>query len=108
MSYDLHKAKNRLERELRKLENSNICKRNKELIIKFQHDLIAEGVKLLRVTKYTSTLRLICERWNDKEFDKWDEDDLKKVLFKIETSEFTTSTVNEYRKLETIKSFEGR
>lgn len=103
MSYDLHKAKSKLKRELEKLENSNICKRNRELIIKFQHDLIAEGVKLLRVIKYISTLRLMCERWNGKEFDTWNENDLKEILFKIETSEFTTSTVNEYRK--TLRRF---
>lgn len=44
------------------------------------------------------TLRIVCERWKNKPFDEWDEDDLKDVLVEIETGGYTPQTINEFRK----------
>ena len=35
------------------------------------------------------TLRIVCERWKNKLFNEWDEDDLKDALVEIETGCYT-------------------
>ena len=44
------------------------------------------------------TLRIVCERWKNKPFDEWDEDDLKDILVEIETGGYTPQTINEFWK----------
>jgi len=89
---DIHGYDERLRKEVKLLEKSGIVEDNKLLILKFKRDLIAEGIGIARIARYMQTLRIVCERWKNKPFNEWDEDDLKDVLVEIETSGYTPQT----------------
>jgi len=85
-------------RELDKLEKSSIPEENKQLILKFRRDLIADGIKPPRIIRYMQTLRIVCEKYKNKPFKKWTIEDIKDVLVAIETNGYSAETINEFRK----------
>ena len=85
-----------LEAAVRDLEEAEIGKRNKELVLKFHHDLLAEGLSELRVIKYVRLLKRIAE-WLGKDFDKAEEGDIRRVVAQIEKSELQEWTKQNYK-----------
>jgi integrase len=98
MDHDIHNYERQLSYELKIIEKSQIPERNKKLLEQFKRDLTVEGIKLPRIIRYLQTLRIVTERWKQKPFDEWDEDDLKDVLYAIQTNGYSANTVYEYRK----------
>jgi len=99
---DIHNYTRKYELALKLLRQSNISKRNKQLIEKFCNDCISQGITAGRVQKYAFILRKIAE-WLGKDFDKATEEDLKKIVAIINTSPFTNWTKYDYKR--SIKKF---
>jgi len=96
---DIHNYRRRLEREEELIKHSpKIPEVNKLTILKFKRDLLAEGVGIARIARYLQTLRIVCEKWENKPFNEWTEEDVKDVLVEIETADYTPQTVNEFKK----------
>ncbi len=75
---DIYGYKRRLERGVELIKHSpKIPEVNKLTILKFKRDLLAEGVGIARITRYLQTLRIVCERWKNKPFNEWTEEDIK-------------------------------
>ena len=96
--HDIHHYSERLNKEIKLLKASKIHPTNIDLILKFQRDLIVEGIKPPRIIRYMQTLRIVCERWKNKPLNEWTIEDLKDVLVTIETNGYTAQTINEFRK----------
>lgn len=94
MLYDFDKN---IQTEIKKLENSQICKENQKLILKFHKWILAEGLSKARQYKYLINLRKISE-WNNKPFTKWSEEDIIDILAFLENNGYKRETVNEYKK----------
>ncbi|RLI80892.1 hypothetical protein DRP04_07330 [Archaeoglobales archaeon] len=99
---DIHAYRKRYEIAIRLLRSSSISQRNKELIEKFCNDCFAQGITAGRVQKYAFILRKVAE-WLGKDFDSVTEDDLKRVVATINTSQFTEWTKYDYKR--SIKKF---
>ena len=95
---DIHKGKIRYENQMALLEKSNICEENKTAIKEFKSNLIATRICLHRTIRYMSSLRLVCERYNDKPFSEWGLKDTTEVLEKIEMLDISLHTKNEFQK----------
>ncbi len=65
-----------------------ISDRNRELILKFHEDMLAEGLSELRVLKYLRLLKWLAI-WLEKDFDKANEEDIKRLVARIERSELS-------------------
>lgn len=94
---DIHKIKKALARQFEKLESEDFCEENKDLIKKFARDLKVRSVSDFRINRYIQTLRVI-HRWKDKPFREWTAEDVKDVLFEIESNGYKPHTINEFRK----------
>lgn len=99
---DIHAYRKRYEIAIRLLRSSSISQRDKELIEKFCNDCFAQGITAGRVQKYAFILRKVAE-WLGKDFDSVTEDDLKRVVATINTSQFTEWTKYDYKR--SIKKF---
>lgn len=99
---DIHSYRKRYEVAIRLLRSSSISQRNKELIERFCNDCFAQGITAGRVQKYAFILRKVAE-WLEKDFDSVTEDDLKRVVAIINTSQFTEWTKYDYKR--SIKKF---
>ena len=99
---DVHAYRNRYELAIRLLRESGISQKNKELIEKFCNDCFAQGIKAGRVQKYAYILRKVAE-WLEKDFDTANEDDLRRIVAKVNTSQFTEWTKYDYKR--SIKKF---
>ena len=93
---DLYKSKRRIETALLKIKNSNLSKKNKELIIKFHNDCFSEGLSSLRILKYVYTLYGLASRL-EKNFDDVNTDDIKILVGKIERSDYAEWTKHDYK-----------
>ena len=87
----------RLEKELKALEKSNISEKNKKLILTYKNWRIADGVSFARVYRELVSLRVLCERFG-VELEEIDEEKLIELLAAIETAGWKLATKNEYRR----------
>jgi hypothetical protein len=71
--------KERLEKELKALEKSNISENNKKLILRYKNWRIADGVSFARVHRELVSLRVLCERFG-VELGEIDEEKLIEIL----------------------------
>ncbi len=83
--------------EERKIRESGIPAGNKELIMKFERFLLAQGVSKARIVRYLQTLRKVSEMY-PKPFDEWSPEDMLEVVAIIEERYTSAETKNEYRK----------
>jgi|Deesub1362B_J571_1020462.scaffolds.fasta_scaffold00148_95 integrase/ribosomal protein L40E len=112
---DIHNQEIILKQENALLRKSSIPEENKRLIEKFQRELVIEGIKTPKLVRYSKTLRTVCERWKNKPFSKWTVEDVKDVLYSIETDgyevkekvngkivrvkrKYKTHSINEFKK----------
>ena len=73
----------KLERAERKLRESGVSERNREVIISFKEHCFAEGLSIGRVVKYLYILTYLAE-WFGKDFDEVDRSDIERVVSKIQ------------------------
>ena len=99
---DLYKANERFKSALERLKSANIREKNKEKIEEFVNVLISDGLSKLRIVKYIGQLMKISE-WLGKDFDKATEKDIRRVVAKIESSDYSEETKKAYKV--TIKRF---
>ncbi len=85
---DIFNSERRYDNAVKRLKESTISQRNKELILGFANDcLIGWGgvkIKKLRAAKYLGLLRILAEILG-KDFDYLDKQDVKRVLHNIDT-----------------------
>ncbi|MBU0470136.1 MAG: tyrosine-type recombinase/integrase [Nanoarchaeota archaeon] len=67
----------------KRLDESTLSLRNKELILRFLDDLALENMSKVRLTKYCGLMK-ICALWLNKDLDKATKDDLKSIVSKIQ------------------------
>jgi len=100
---DLYNFDKAAEKELKRIkESSEISQSNKKKIIKFQEDLIADGIGYARIQKYLIELRKICIQLK-KNLEDATADDIREIIRNAERS-----TISEASKLEvkkTLKKF---
>lgn len=102
---DIHNQARVLERENVLLKKAKIPEENKRLIEEFQRELIIQGIKTPRIVRYTKTLRTVCERWKNKPFREWTVEDVKDVLYSIETGGYNTKAGYKRYSIQTINEF---
>ncbi|MFH1773743.1 MAG: hypothetical protein ABH874_02145 [Methanobacteriota archaeon] len=86
---DIFNSKKKHENAVRKLKESGISQRNKELILGFASDCLigwgSKKLKKIRVAKYLSTLRILAETLN-KDFDYIATEDVKRLISGIDSN----------------------
>jgi integrase/recombinase XerD len=90
--YDPHNYKRREELALISLKKSDIPKKNKQFVIDFRKDCIANGLTSARISKYLYRLKKVSELLNHKQFDKVTKEDIKEAVVKIEQSDYAELT----------------
>ena len=87
----------------KRIENSEISKRNKELLFEFRDFLILQGVKAPRVEKHLDNLERVL-RWLKKDADKVTKRDIEAIVARINRSRVISDwTKYDYRR--SIKAF---
>ncbi len=94
----IYKEKLLLSSEENRLINSEISEININTIKEFKSFLIASRIGILRTVRYMIDLRLICQRYKDKDFFTWNSKDIIEVLEKVEIGNLSDSSKNEYRR----------
>lgn len=94
----IYKEKLLLSSEEKRLINSGISEININTIKEFKSFLIASRIGILRTVCYIIDLRLICQRYKDKDFSTWNSKDIIEVLEKVEIGNLSDSLKNEYRR----------
>ena len=94
----IYKEKLLLSSEENRLINSGISEVNINTIKEFKSFLIASRIGILRTVRYMIDLRLICQRYKDKDFFTWNSKDIIEVLEKVEIGNLSDSSKNEYRR----------
>ncbi|KYC48202.1 MAG: putative tyrosine recombinase XerC-like protein [Candidatus Methanofastidiosum methylothiophilum] len=94
----IYKEKALLSGEEGRLIKSEISESNVNLVREFKSYLIASRIGILRTVRYMLDLRLICQRYKDKDFRSWTSKDIIEVLEKIEVEDLSDSSKNEYRR----------
>ena len=91
MKGDIHNLNHNLEIRLKKLKNSSLSDRNKELILEFHNYCFAEGLSISRVLRYIYCLDKVCQ-WLDKDLDKVEKKDMVSLIQRIERSSYADNT----------------
>lgn len=100
----IHNFKRNLERAKELVKISKLSKRDKELILKYEEQLLLEEISMPRRLKVISVLRMFCLKYLKKDFEKATKDDLKKAVIQIEQNEeYSPWTVSTYKGI--VKKF---
>ncbi|RLI85019.1 MAG: hypothetical protein DRO76_06030 [Candidatus Altiarchaeales archaeon] len=82
-NFDIHKRRARRKSAERLLLEADICKRNKDLILRYvEYRTLAENLSVARQNKYLHYLRILAENL-EKPFDKATKQDIEKLLGRI-------------------------
>ncbi|MBU0466928.1 MAG: tyrosine-type recombinase/integrase [Nanoarchaeota archaeon] len=92
----IHNFERDLKRVVERIEKSKIQTENKSKIFEFKDYLLSEGIGYARITKYLQQLIKVDERLN-KKFVEANEQDIRKVVSKINQSNYSESTKRDYR-----------
>ena len=83
---DIHNYKGRLERTLRRIDNSeDISGENKALILKFKDYCISEGIGLAKIERYLCDSKKYAQMLR-KNLDKASKEDIRRVIAELEQS----------------------
>ncbi len=100
---DIHHSEENFRRQLKSIkENTSFSSKNKKLILQFSDDCISDGLSKIRVAKYISGLKQLIPLMK-KDFDKATEKDIRNLMKKIESRDYTEWTKRDYRVL--LKKF---
>ncbi|MFA5142190.1 MAG: tyrosine-type recombinase/integrase [Candidatus Woesearchaeota archaeon] len=83
MKTDIHNYARQAQWALRRLKDSSVSAHNQEIIRRFVDSLVAEGISLSRVAKYTDTLRFWA-LWLNKDFDIVTKEDIAPIVSQIQ------------------------
>jgi integrase len=100
---DLYNRKQTMENLLQKLKRSNISKTNKELIMSFYNQCIADGLSIARINKYLFSLMFLAKLLK-KDFNKAKKEDMVKLVASIEKKEDWGDATKQHYKV-VIKKF---
>ncbi|MFQ5620931.1 MAG: tyrosine-type recombinase/integrase [Candidatus Nanoarchaeia archaeon] len=92
----IHDYDTQYQAEKQRLAKSDISDKNKELIAKFEADLLLEGLSKPRLIRYMSIMRLVAKRLK-KDFDKAKIPDLKRVVGAIQSEKYSPHTKEVYK-----------
>jgi len=103
MDEGIYNIKKKLETQIKKIKESDkISEKDKELILKFYDECYSQGLSDTRVLFYVSKLWMLAH-WCDKDFDQLTKEDIKSLVRRIETNNYTEWTKQNYKV--TIKKF---
>lgn len=103
MAVDVHNYKKQLESSLRRLrESQTISAKNREAILKFVDDCLADGITMGRISRCITDLKCT-DRLLGKDFETAVIEDMKRLIAKIEQENWTDWT--KYGIKVTIKKF---
>ena len=94
--FDIYRMKRRLDSLLKKVENSSILKKNKDIILKFYDYALSIGLSKPRICTYLIVLPQFSE-WLDIPFTETSKEDIRKLARKIEQGDYTEFTKNQYK-----------
>lgn len=95
---DIYKSQQKLESVLRRLDQEEIHPANKELILEFDNDLLARGVKAKRRLKAAMSLCVLL-RQSEEPLKGATVPDLKKLVGWIESNDWSRTTKEDYKLL---------
>lgn len=99
MGIDIHNFKKKLERSIEILNDSEVSERNKHSILKFEKQLVAEGISTGRIMKYVYTLKSLALMLN-KSLSNANKDDIVDLVSKIESNpNWTENTKADFKKI---------
>jgi integrase len=93
----IHNDKREIEFYLKKIDNSEISKKNKDIVLKFMDECYSRGLSDTRVLFYVSRLWVILSRWTEMNLDELNKEDIKSLVRRIETSDYTEWTKQNYK-----------
>lgn len=93
---DLHYHRRRFKRITERLESSGLSEKNKNILLGFQKQCLAEGLGIPRVKKYLQHLLKICS-WMDKDLESAGKDDLVSLVQRIEGMGYSEWTKHDYK-----------
>lgn len=97
MVQDLYQYQKSYDRYVNKINRSNISKRNKELIFKFESDcLTIQKVAIPTRIKYLEVLGNLAKNYIKKDFNKMDREDFKVLISKINKEKENLGTQQKY------------
>lgn len=96
MRFDLYGKKDKFDRALKRIENWQCSRRNKEFVYRFFERCSAEGLSIVRRLKYISEVKIVIN-WLNKDLDKVTKDDIIKLVNKIQDNGYKCNTIKDYK-----------
>ncbi|UCD20622.1 MAG: tyrosine-type recombinase/integrase [archaeon] len=93
---DIHHYAKKLEATIKRIKESDISKKNKEILMKFQDACIADGIGKAKIARYLYDLRKITEIVV-RDLDKCNQEDIQHVLAVIEKKDYAYNTKRGFR-----------
>ena len=93
---DIHNYEKKFERAINAVHESKLTDRNKKLLLRFKDDCLLENITKARLQRVLYILKQMGELL-DKDFDKGNKDDIKEVLVKIQSLNYSYWTVHTYK-----------
>ncbi|UCG95534.1 MAG: tyrosine-type recombinase/integrase [archaeon] len=90
----IQKSEQRLKTCLRRIDK--LKENDKKLILKFKDEAFAQGLSNARVLHYLIDIQKISE-WTSKDLDKLTEDEIKKLVSRIERKDYSEHTKKSYK-----------
>ncbi len=79
-----------------RIRNATYSEKNRQLLLRYEDYLFAEGLSDARILKYMGQLNRIASKFNT-DFDTATKDDITGIVAKIERQDYTTNTKNGYK-----------
>lgn len=95
-SHDLYDYKGRLEHVIKIIGKAKTSQNNKQILLKYKDDYIANGLSIARAVRVSYDL-LRLARLLDKDFDKADAEDMRKVMVKLEDEGISERTKYDFK-----------
>ncbi len=96
MRETIHDYSKRLEAAINKIKHSNITEKNKQFILRFRDECFTNGMSKARIAKYMYYLGMLA-KWLGKDFDQAKKEDIKRLVARIEASDYVPYTKAELK-----------
>ncbi len=93
---EIHHYEKRLEQSERRIKNLNTPEINKELIFKFEQQLIRDNLSKARIDRYLQILAKVTQRFN-KDFTKITKEDIEEFITEIQRKDYSEWTKQMYK-----------
>ncbi|MBI4918592.1 tyrosine-type recombinase/integrase, partial [archaeon] len=99
MKEDLHRYKEKIEMaRMGLLNDPKVSPKNKELITKFEKQILLEGLSDARICKYFYILKMIAKKI-EKDFDQLKREDIEDFILKLHASSLSIWTKQSYKEM---------